>query len=494
MQQDTLGNEYVLLKKLGAGGYADVYKARHIVLGYIRAIRMLRERVPDESNEVYQKFLRECRVLLRLGNGCHPNIIHIYQPRLVDKTPLVEMDYVDGMDLKDYIEQQNGQVNIDEVIRMAKEIGSALAYCHRDIYKVCYDRDEDNLMDDPDDGEKVLIDDATERRLIEKYRVIHNDIQTRNIMRRNSDGMYVLLDFGLAIDGNGDVVNSSRRSKGAPEFKPPEKWDDDEPTTQGDIYSFGCVLYAMLVGKPPFPLEVKNGHVSMSALHELGLKHKSAKPAPIRRSDAPDWLLHVVERCLEKNPADRYEDAYEMYEDIRAGLEYEKQLARGGAVVPQPKIYDDEEELVVVSVRPPKELKREQQDATQPAPNLEKERQLQKELDDSRRALDGCRKELDGCKKELESSRKSCKEYKQRCEGNRSRNTWLWFLTGLALVAGAVGGVALKETLFPNKQQAEKIVQLQEQVDSLIEVNDSLQSAQNAKSPIVNKINQKKSK
>ena len=89
MQQDTLGNEYVLLKKLGAGGYADVYKARHIVLGYIRAIRMLRERVPDESNEVYQKFLRECRVLLRLGNGCHPNIIHIYQPRLVDKTPLV---------------------------------------------------------------------------------------------------------------------------------------------------------------------------------------------------------------------------------------------------------------------------------------------------------------------------------------------------------------------------------------------------------------------
>ena len=477
MPEDKLGNEYILLKKLGAGGYADVYKAKHIVLGYVRAIRMLRERVPDESNEVYQKFLRECRVLLRLGNGCHPNIIHIYQPRLVDKTPLVEMDYVDGMDLKDYIEQQDGMVNIDEVVRMAKEIGSALAYCHRDIYKVCYDRDEDNLPDDPDDGEKVLIDEATERRLIEKYRVIHNDIQTRNIMRRNSDGMYVLLDFGLAIDGNGDVVNSSRRSKGAPEFKPPEKWDDDEPTPQGDIYSFGCVLYAMLVGKPPFPLEVKNGHVSMSSLNDLCNKHKSAKPAPIRRSDAPEWLLKVVERCLEKDPADRYEDAYEMYEDIRAGLEYEKQLARGGVAAPPTKIYDDEEELEVVSVKPPEELRRLQQAAVQSASNYEKEKQLEKELE--------------SYKKSCEDLKKKCEGYKQRCDGYQKRNIWFWLLIGLALVAGAVGGVALKDTLFPNKDQSVEVVRLQEQVDSLIQKNDSLQ---NSKKEIAHKINHKKTK
>ena len=313
-----LGNEYVLLRELGSGGFADVYKARHIGLGYIRAIRILRQFVPDEASPIYQKFLRECRVLLRLGNGCHPNIVHIYQPRLVEGKPLVEMDYVEGVDLKDYIVEQNGKVPVEEIVRMVREMGSALAYCHRDIYKVCYNRDEDNLQDDPEDGSKVLITEADERRLIEKYRVIHNDIQTRNIMRRSSDGMYVLLDFGLAVDGNGDVVGSSRMSKGAPEFKPPEKWDNEDlPTPQGDIYSFGCVVYAMITGRPPFPIDTKwKKSLPPAELTRVMMAHKEQTPPSIEREDVPQWLVELTMRCLEKDPARRYSDGYEMYQDI----------------------------------------------------------------------------------------------------------------------------------------------------------------------------------
>lgn len=308
----------MLLRELGSGGFADVYKARHIGLGYIRAIRILRQFVPDEASPIYQKFLRECRVLLRLGNGCHPNIVHIYQPRLVEGKPLVEMDYVEGVDLKDYIAEQNGKVPEEEIVRMVREMGSALAYCHRDIYKVCYNRDEDNLQDDPEDGSKVLITEADERRLIEKYRVIHNDIQTRNIMRRSSDGMYVLLDFGLAVDGNGDVVGSSRMSKGAPEFKPPEKWDNEDlPTTQGDIYSFGCVVYAMITGRPPFPIDTKwKKSLPPAELTRVMMAHKEQAPLPIEREDVPQWLVELTMRCLEKDPARRYRDGYEMYQEI----------------------------------------------------------------------------------------------------------------------------------------------------------------------------------
>ena len=417
MPENKQGNEYILLKLLGSGGYADVYKAKHTVLGYIRAIRILRQLVLSEDNAVYKKFLRECKVLLRLGNGCHPNIVHIYQPRLVDGHPLVEMDYVDGVDLKEYIVAQGGEVLIDEVVRMAKEIGSALAYCHRDIYKVCYDRDEDDLMDDPNDGEKVLIDDATERRLIEKYRVIHNDIQTRNIMRRNGDGMYVLLDFGLAIDGNGDVVGSSRMSKGAPEFKPPEKWDDDFPTTQGDIYSFGCVLYAMLTGHPPFPLEVTGGHISMSSLNDLCNKHKRTPPAPIERPDVPRWLLRVVERCLEKDPANRYADGYEMYQDICEGIASEKKASPA----PQPIVPSASEADQLPYVIP--------EDGDEEDENLE---------------VMSVHPFESVSQQEVEHYQRECDRYQQECERYRSRSTLFAILMGVALLVGMIIGIVLK--------------------------------------------------
>ena len=192
--------EYTMLDELGKGGFATVYKVRHDKLGYIRAIRVLNETVVDASSPTYQKFLRECKVLLRLGNGSHPHIVHIYQPRLLDNKALVEMDYVDGQDILHYLKQNHNFVSAEEVIRMAFQISSALAYCHEDIYRFCMDKDLDKLQDDPLDGSKILLDKETRHRLINKYKVIHNDIHSGNIMRRE-DGNFVLLDFGLAING-----------------------------------------------------------------------------------------------------------------------------------------------------------------------------------------------------------------------------------------------------------------------------------------------------
>ena len=165
MQYDKLGDEYLLLKELGEGGYATVYKAKSLKYGYIRAIRVLNAHVEKESDKIFQNFLHECRVLLRLGNGCHTNIVRVYQPRHVAGRAFVEMDWVDGVDLRKLIEQYDGKVPIDETLRMLREIGSALAYCHHDIYKVCYDRESDSL-EDADDG-SALITPEVERRLIE---------------------------------------------------------------------------------------------------------------------------------------------------------------------------------------------------------------------------------------------------------------------------------------------------------------------------------------
>jgi serine/threonine-protein kinase len=326
--------DYTLLDELGQGGYATVYKVRHNNLGYIRAIRVLNAIIAHgESDKTYQKFLEECKLLLRLGNGNHPNIVHIYQPLLKAQRAIVEMDFVDGKDLYHYLEEKHSFVEIKDVLRLLSDIGSALSYCHEDIYKFCMDKDEDNLQDDPEDGRKVLLDNKTKQRLINKYRVIHNDIHSGNIIRRE-DGSYVLLDFGLAIEGD-SVVRSSRRKNGAPEFKAPEKWENDSIlTTQSDIYSFGVVLYEYLAGRVPFLFDKKNSN-PVEAEYLLGKAHKEQQPASIfdlrkaafehshpgetYEKDYPEWLEMLIMKCLSKSTKDRFKNGKELYSFV---LEY----------------------------------------------------------------------------------------------------------------------------------------------------------------------------
>lgn len=325
--------EYTLLDEIGQGGFATVYKVRHNELGYIRALRVMNAVIArGTEDKTYQRFIDECRLLMRIGNGNHPNIIHISRAILKDQRAAVEMDFVDGHSLSKYVSKCGGFVPVEEVMTLLEQMSSALAYCHEDIYRFCMDRVEDDLQDDPEDGSKVLVDDQTRERLIQKYRVIHNDIHSDNIIRRE-DGNYILLDFGLAIQGE-NVVRSSRRSDGAPEFKAPEKWDGDtELTTQSDIYGLGVVLYECLAGRVPFPLSSEEAG-SVKALYLLGESHKSQIPDSIyelrkaayekanpgQTYDAPDypqWLEEVIMKCLEKKPQDRFLNGKELYEYVK---------------------------------------------------------------------------------------------------------------------------------------------------------------------------------
>jgi len=350
--------EYTMLGELGRGGFATVYKVRHNELDYIRAVRVLNETVVDANSPTYRKFLRECKVLLRLGNGNHPNIVHIYQPRLLENKALVEMDYIDGLDIQHYLKQNQNFVPAEEVIRMALQMSSALAYCHEDIYRFCMDRDADDLQDDPNDGSKVLMDDQTRKWLIEKYKVIHNDIHSGNIMRRE-DGNFVLLDFGLAINGD-EVVRSSRRKNGAPEFKAPEKWDNEAILTeQSDIYSFGVVLYQYLAGRVPFPFDTTNPNPT-EAEYLLSKAHRDAVPPSIEEcrkefyegkfegqeyeKDYPQWLEDVILKCLNKNPKDRFRNGKELYEAVKSAVSQTHEIPQCG---------DQEEQSDSIETNPP---------------------------------------------------------------------------------------------------------------------------------------------
>ncbi len=334
--------EYEKLKVIGKGSFAKIWKVRHLKYGYVRAIKVLNEMVDDEDDPAYRTFVEECKVLLQIGSGSHPNIVHIYQPRLIENRAIVEMDYVEGETLNEYLSRVHF-VPIDEVYRFINEIVSALAYCHYDIYKFLMDPEKDNLDTDPTDGSKYIIDEKTEKRLVGEYGVTHNDLHSNNVMRRSYDGHYVLLDFGLAIQ-NGKAVKSSSRRGGALEYMSPEKFDDSSViSTQSDVYSLGILLYEILAGRVPFVLDEKLFDSSpTNASHQLMTAHKTAFPPDLKllrreafitafpgqeyENDCPDWLEEAVMKCLAKDPAQRYANAKELYDDIQRRQEKQNRL------------------------------------------------------------------------------------------------------------------------------------------------------------------------
>lgn len=315
--------EYEKLRVLGKGAFASVYKVRHADLGYVRALKVSHELIEGKDDKAWQTFLNECRMLLRIGNGAHPNIVRIYQPRLIENKAVVEMDYVEGQSLCDYIAREKF-IPFDEFRRFAEQIVGALAYCHIDIYRFMMDADADNLESDPNDGRKFLIPPEREKELIKKYQVIHNDLHSNNIIRRDYDGQYILLDFGLSIQEE-HCVKSSSRGDGAIEYTAPEKLDQNQISTQSDIYSLGILLYEMLTGRVPFPcegntLESAHAKVYMAHLNQtppdiLELRKQAFEethPGETYKKDLPEGLPDIIMKCFAKNPKDRFENAKEL--------------------------------------------------------------------------------------------------------------------------------------------------------------------------------------
>ena len=327
--------KYIKLAHIGKGANAHVYKVRHAELGYIRAIKILNEDIESKEDRAYQSFLKECKTLLTIGNGAHPNIIRIYGPDLIDNHAIVEMDYVQGNTLDSYIKDK-GFLDYEEVKTFIHDIVGALAYTHHDIYKFLMNPDDDDLQQDPKDGKKYVITPEKEAELVKKYGIAHNDLHSNNVMRRDYDGSFVLLDFGLAVQ-DGECIKSSRKSDGHPEYMAPEKFDSGDITPRSDVYSIGVLIYEILTGRPPFVLDYDSeGKVSYPALSKICNEHHDQTPPailPLRKKaferqipgavyerDYPEWLDEVVMKCLAKNPKDRYADAKELLKAIQNAL------------------------------------------------------------------------------------------------------------------------------------------------------------------------------
>ncbi|MDE5635879.1 MAG: protein kinase, partial [Muribaculaceae bacterium] len=241
---------------------------------------------------------------------------------------VVEMDCVEGESLCNYI-RENRFIHIEEFYRFARQIIGAVAYSHVDVYKFLMDPVEDKLEIDPNDGRKYIVSPEKEQELIKKYGVVHNDLHSGNIIRRDYDGQYVLLDFGLAIQDS-HCVKSSSRFDGAIEYCAPEKLDRGDISTQSDVYALGILLYEMLTGRVPFQYINSDGMTLESARNRVYMQHMNDTPTSIYdlrkqsfeathpgvdyEQDYPDELEAVIMKCLEKNPTNRFKNAKSLLE------------------------------------------------------------------------------------------------------------------------------------------------------------------------------------
>jgi len=250
---------YRIIEQLGQGGMATVYKAYHAALDRYVAIKALHPAFGEDQNFL-ARFQREARLVAKLE---HPNIVPVYDYSEHEGRPYLVMKFIEGDTLKARLAK--GPLASAEIEKIVETVGSALAYAH-------------------------------------KQGILHRDIKPSNVLVAN-DGQLYLADFGLArIAQSGESTLSSDMIMGTPQYISPEqamgKKDLDEGT---DIYSFGVMIYEMVVGQVPF-----NADTPFSIIHD-----HIYSPLPLPRSinpKVPESVERVLLKALAKERVDRYSD------------------------------------------------------------------------------------------------------------------------------------------------------------------------------------------
>ncbi|MGN1161259.1 MAG: Stk1 family PASTA domain-containing Ser/Thr kinase [Candidatus Fimenecus sp.] len=261
-----LDGRYEIREIIGVGGMAVVYKAYDNIDDRIVAIKILKDEYLT-NEEFKRRFKNESKAIAVLS---HPNIVRVYNVSFGDRIQYIVMEYVDGITLKEYIEQQ-GVVNWKEAVHFVGQILAALQHAH-------------------DKG------------------IVHQDIKPQNIMLLQ-DGTIKVTDFGIARFSRTDSNVTSENAIGSVHYISPEQARGEMTDDKADIYSVGVVMYEMLTGQLPFQ---SDSAVSVAIMQ---LQQDPRRPREIVPT-LPLGLEQITMRAMQKNPSDRYGSAAEMLMDI----------------------------------------------------------------------------------------------------------------------------------------------------------------------------------
>ncbi|MEP6506706.1 MAG: protein kinase [Gemmatimonadales bacterium] len=260
---ETLARNYRIEKEIGRGGMAVVFRAHDERHDRTVALKMVHPEIGDSLGA--DRFLLEIRLAARLN---HPHIVPLHDSGTIDGQLYYVMPFIEGPTLRDYLNAR-GKLSVEEALKFAEQIASALDYAHR-------------------------------------LNVVHRDIKPENVMIH--EGAALVTDFGIAkalSSAQASMLTQTGMAIGTPAYMSPEQaFGEANLDGRSDQYSLACVVYEMLTGEPPFTGDTPQGLIA---------KRLSQKAPSLRHTVRwlPDAAAAAISRALSLEPADRFTTAAE---------------------------------------------------------------------------------------------------------------------------------------------------------------------------------------
>lgn len=266
----AFAGSYDIDREVGAGGMATVYLARDLKHDRRVAIKVLRPELAAALGP--DRFPREIRIVAQLQ---HPHVLPLHDSGESDGFLYYVMPFVDGESLRKKLDRE-GQLPVHDAVRILREVVDALAYAHG-------------------------------------LGILHRDIKPDNVMLSGRHAM--VMDFGVAkavSAAGGETLTTVGVAVGTPQYMSPEQATGAENLDhRSDIYSIGILAYELLTGDTPFKGRTAQAILSAQVLEK-------AKPVSEIRQSVPAPLAELISRCLEKQPADRWQSAEEILRELEA--------------------------------------------------------------------------------------------------------------------------------------------------------------------------------
>ncbi len=267
---DELGHRYRIEAMLGQGGMGRVYKAHDNELDRAIALKVLQPELSSDPNAM-QRFKQELLLASRIS---HKNILRIHDLGEADGVKFISMAFVDGPDLHHLF--HSGKMPIDRAQNIAQQLCEALDAAHSEG-------------------------------------IIHRDLKPQNVLMGAGDHVYVS-DFGLAKSLESSSAGMTRTGQylGTPRYMAPEQVEGGQIDKRSDLYALGLILFEMVTGEDAF-----KGDSTLQIMYRR-VKEKPPNPKQLN-PELPDYFSRIILRCLERDPAHRYQEARDILSDLRAG-------------------------------------------------------------------------------------------------------------------------------------------------------------------------------